>query len=259
MCGLPAIAYLGFGAACLCAQSTTSPPMAVGNTLHVPGGDPVQVWTMVAELVGAHYPLERCEPPTLADGMLQPGIVQSYGMLITNSGDTIGVLQRRWIGALVRPQPQGCNVELSVFIENEGPRSGVDLAAKQWSLEAQDRHAEAHFLGALQARLSGTVSPLAPPPVVLDAPNETVPIVVSDHRSRARTAFDNLLQDERNFYSLPSLGALTAAFGAGAIMANTNIDQNLNDDYQNHVGYQSDIHAFKTFGEGTYMIPAYFA
>jgi membrane-associated phospholipid phosphatase len=100
---------------------------------------------------------------------------------------------------------------------------------------------------------------LAPPPVVLDAPNETVPIVVSDHRSRARTAFDNLLQDERNFYSLPSLGALTAAFGAGAIMANTNIDQNLNDDYQNHVGYQSDIHAFKTFGEGTYMIPAYFA
>lgn len=70
---------------------------------------------------------------------------------------------------------------------------------------------------------------------------------------------DTVRQDYEDLYLSPShLIHLGAAFGAGAIMANTNIDRETQDWYQDHLRNQatnrvSDV--AKVFGQGQYLIP----
>jgi hypothetical protein len=66
-------------------------------------------------------------------------------------------------------------------------------------------------------------------------------------------------QDYEHLYLSPSrLLHLGAAFGAGAIMANTDIDRLIQDWYQTHIRTDGGDHASevaKAFGEGQYLIP----
>jgi len=70
---------------------------------------------------------------------------------------------------------------------------------------------------------------------------------------------DTVRQDYEDLYLSPShLTHLSAAFGAGAIMANTNIDSQTQEWYQDHVRTKagdrvSDV--AKVFGAGQYLLP----
>ncbi len=66
-------------------------------------------------------------------------------------------------------------------------------------------------------------------------------------------------QDYRNYYSWENFGMLVAGFSVGAAFANTNIDQTLRNEYQDHVRSSgSDQFApwAKEFGTGGVMLPA---
>ncbi len=77
-----------------------------------------------------------------------------------------------------------------------------------------------------------------------------------------RTFFADVWQDQVNFYSLESLADYAPAFGAGAIMANTDIDGNIRDWYQEDVrGSGSDDFAktVKPFGDAKNTLPVFAA
>lgn len=69
--------------------------------------------------------------------------------------------------------------------------------------------------------------------------------------------WQRIKQDYRNYYSWNSLGMLGVGIGLGAIAANTNIDYDIRDDYQDDVrdGTGDDFARWaKVFGEGQYVI-----
>lgn len=80
--------------------------------------------------------------------------------------------------------------------------------------------------------------------------------------SRLRAEFcefkDKVFSDYRIFYSWPTMRDMALGFGLGAILANTPIDQDFRDWYQEDVrcsGTDDVSTFFKTFGEGKYFIP----
>jgi hypothetical protein len=70
---------------------------------------------------------------------------------------------------------------------------------------------------------------------------------------------DTVKQDYKELYLSPDrLVPLGAAFGVGAVMANTNIDGHIQDWYQDHVRSDRTDHlseVAKTFGNGWYVMP----
>jgi hypothetical protein len=69
-----------------------------------------------------------------------------------------------------------------------------------------------------------------------------------------------VLEDYKNFYSCQSLVCLTAAFGAGALMANTGFDTTMQTAWQESVP-PTDLGTFfsdcKPLGEGRYALPVF--
>ena len=78
----------------------------------------------------------------------------------------------------------------------------------------------------------------------------------SSHPRTARFGY-KVLEDYRNFYSCESLVCTTAAFGAGALMANTGFDTTMQDAWQQSVE-PTDVGTFfrgcKDIGEGRYAL-----
>ena len=78
---------------------------------------------------------------------------------------------------------------------------------------------------------------------------------------RERPLLSRLWSDQQNFYSSESLVGLATLFGAGALMANTQADQQLQNHFQSSVrGATSDewfefLHANKELGNGVYVLP----
>lgn len=71
-------------------------------------------------------------------------------------------------------------------------------------------------------------------------------------------AWESIKQDYSHFYSAERLGRIGMVFGAGAILANTNADSNIQSWYQDDVrssGTDDVASVAKVFGEGKYLIP----
>ena len=67
----------------------------------------------------------------------------------------------------------------------------------------------------------------------------------------------NLIGDEQNFYSCPSLACLTVGLGSSAILANTNLDQEFRQAVHGGAGAGSNNLAWMTdLGNGYYVIPS---
>jgi hypothetical protein len=81
----------------------------------------------------------------------------------------------------------------------------------------------------------------------------------SQHPRLARAGY-KVLEDYRNFYSCESLTCITAAFGAGALMANTGFDTTMQNAWQEGVR-PTDVGTFfsdcKVIGEGKYCLPIF--
>ncbi len=81
----------------------------------------------------------------------------------------------------------------------------------------------------------------------------------SHFRDNISDIWPEIKQDYRNYYSWDNFGMLVAGFSVGAVFANTNIDQTLRNEYQDHVrsaGSDQFAHWAKEFGTGGVMLPA---
>lgn len=72
-----------------------------------------------------------------------------------------------------------------------------------------------------------------------------------------RNFFSDVWQDYRNYYSRHNFYLFIAAFSGGAILAESDWDQDIRDSYQQNVGYSSAFHNFHIFGEGYRTIPIF--
>ncbi|MBL8829723.1 MAG: phosphatase PAP2 family protein [Planctomycetaceae bacterium] len=109
--------------------------------------------------------------------------------------------------------------------------------------------------------LNGTPQPTYPPLAPLDGGRhfEEPPVIGGPTPTSGRaTMFERLLADQRNYYSWRTAGMYAGAFGLGAVMANTSIDQHFQNWYQREIGNSGFIHSFKYAGEGVIILPTYF-
>jgi hypothetical protein len=77
-------------------------------------------------------------------------------------------------------------------------------------------------------------------------------------RPSVQRGWQTVTSDYKNFYSSERWGRLGVAFGVGGLMANTNVDQNIQNWYQDHIRSSTTDNlsdAFKTFGEAKYLVP----
>ena len=77
-------------------------------------------------------------------------------------------------------------------------------------------------------------------------------------KSYSTRIWEAIKTDHKNYYSSKRFLRLGAAFGIGGLMANTNIDENIQDWYQDDVRSSTtdDVASIvKTFGEGRYLLP----
>ena len=78
-----------------------------------------------------------------------------------------------------------------------------------------------------------------------------------------RTLCGDMLSDHANYYSLKNLGLLAAGVGVAAIMANTNMDSSIRNNYQSDLrnnrtdDFSDAFHASKFLGDGYITIPVF--
>ena len=102
------------------------------------------------------------------------------------------------------------------------------------------------------------------PPVTGEAagplPAELQPFVPEVYPDLSLQGFGRLvLDDYREFYSCRNLGLVALGIGLAAPLANTNLDREFGEHYQESIRntFTDDLSSvFKTFGEGRYMLPA---
>ena len=90
-------------------------------------------------------------------------------------------------------------------------------------------------------------------------PNNWAPFAIPMHPVISRS-LRKVGSDYRNFYSCESLVCITAAFGAGALMANTGFDTTMQTAWQNGVeptGIGTFFSDCKPLGEGKYALPIF--
>lgn len=92
-----------------------------------------------------------------------------------------------------------------------------------------------------------------PSPLVNDVPMTYGPV------ARSRLFMAQIVSDHSNYYTWQNVGRMSLVFGGGAILANTTLDQQFRDSWQNNIGQSSTMHAFKVFGEGLVVLPSYAA
>lgn len=88
--------------------------------------------------------------------------------------------------------------------------------------------------------------------------------LTSEPHSRVRGEWwEELLSDQKNFYSRQSLSYMAIAFAGGAVMANTSIDAHLHDFFQENVRnansdeWSEALHLNKEIGNGLYTLPLF--
>jgi hypothetical protein len=96
-----------------------------------------------------------------------------------------------------------------------------------------------------------------PPCVVLNDQSLGRDIPQSNWQKYGQPVWQNLLGDERNFYSCCSMEWLAAGLGGAAILANTNLDEQFRQAVHGPGGAGStDLNWMKGFGTGQYVIPS---
>ncbi len=227
-------------------------PQVINNTVQFPQGDATTVWNEVVDTIDDYYPIERNSPPNGLGNQSPSSRLQTFALLFPRELSVAGPDRRRWVGVSMQHSANGCLVEVSVFVEVQPLLRAVGSVDETWQFEGRDTAEEQRLIAVLVSRQNGAVYPATVGP-------DSSPPWMESKWPRLKHVGGNVLSDYANFYSPRSLLALGTVFGVGAAIANTDADQSIRSAWQHGIGTQPGIHAFKTFGEGLYTLPAYAA
>ena len=246
----------------------------------LPSRDAVRLWEETLATVSASHVVARIDPPDFASVPPRAGVIESSWTEpgLGRSAVSGWPPQRQRVVVRVVPGAGGAWVEGIVETQVlSGPPPDSQTAANSLPLDVVSGIAPVgHWEAVTHSQVgpdpsdqftASLVARMAPAEVVAPLPDlddywqrpRTVPWADSRFPRLARVGY-KVLEDYRNFYDCQSLVCTTAAFGAGALMANTGFDQTLQTAWQQSVT-PSDLGTFfsdcKDIGEGRYSIPIF--
>lgn len=251
-------------AALSCLLGFALPVAARAAGIYLPAADKAAVWQQTLDTVAADWPVVRVVPPDFAavpprDGLIESAWVEPPGTVATWPP------RRQRVVVRVSPATGGAWVDAGVETQSltgqAAAGDGVALVGDWRNEPGGDSAGVTASLAATFPSGSGPVVSLPPleREIFATSPAREPPWARSRHPRLARAGY-KVLEDYRNFYACESLVCLTAAFGAGAIMANTGFDVTMQDAWQRGVE-PTDLGTFfsgcKDIGEGRYLLPIF--
>jgi hypothetical protein len=238
-----------------------------------------RLWRQTLAAVSADWPVVRAVEPDFRGTPPREGIIESAWIEPpAGSADGRGLPsvsgawppRRQRVVVRVVPGVNGAWIDAIVETQSiadaySGSQPGAVELAGGWPVAARGDRAD--ITTTLAARMATTSGAAADPIYALPPlEGEGFPGGVAEPpwaRSRyprlARSGY-KVLEDYRNFYSCESLTWTAAAFGAGALMANTGFDTTMQNAWQEGVR-PTDVGTFfsdcKVIGEGKYALPIF--
>jgi hypothetical protein len=236
-------------------------------TADVPGGmflpspDGAAIWRQTLATISADWPVVRAVEPDFTAVPPRAGLIESAWVEPPGAAQPAWPPKRQRVVVRVVPAMGGVWVDAAVQTESlaaaataEG--NAVDPAGG-W--RPQDRPDS--FTVELAARLAPTADPVySLPPLEQQEMFAPRPAELPWSKSRfprLSRAGHKIWEDYRNFYDCESLVCVTAAFGAGALMANTGFDDTMQAAWLRGVeptGVGTFFTGCKDIGEGRYAL-----
>jgi hypothetical protein len=232
--------------------------------VHLPSSNGADLWRRTLASVAADWPIARAVEPDFASG--REGVIESAW--VEPSGNALASWPPQRQRAVVRVAPAVGGVWVTAVVQTQALSGqaagggGIELVG-DWQTEPQTEDVSLR-LAAQLVPVADSADPiyslpplerqeiLAPSPPELPWTRSTSP--------RLSRAGHKVWNDYRNFYDCNGLVCLSAAFGAGALMANTGFDQTMQNAWQTGVeptGLGTFFSGCKDMGEGRYALPIF--
>ena len=262
------------------AGPATATPKRSGG-MFLPSDNGTKLWRQTLATVSADWPIVRTVEPDFRATPPREGLIESAWLEPSDSApaarglpNTAQAWPPRRQRVVVRVVPAINGAWIDAIVETQSiadayatsTPGGVELTGGWPTVAAGgDR---TNITTTLAARMATAPGGVAEPVYSLPALEEDgglnggaaePPWAHSQHPRLARAGY-KVLEDYRNFYSCESLTCLTAAFGAGALMANTGFDTTMQNAWQQGVA-PTDLGTFfsdcKPIGEGKYALAVF--
>jgi hypothetical protein len=253
----------GTAAPALAAAGDEPAAVDVPGGMFLPAADGTALWRQTLETIASDWPVVRAVEPDFAAVPPRPGLIESAWVEPPGGSQPAWPPKRQRVVVRVVPAVGGVWVDAAVQTESlsgaAADGSGVELVGG-W----QSRPRPDSFTIELAARLAPSADPVyALPP--LEQQEMLVPRPADVPWSKSRfprvsRAGHKVWEDYRNFYDCQSLVCTTAAFGAGALMANTGFDDTMQAAWLRGVeptGLGTFFTGCKDIGEGRYALPIF--
>lgn len=261
---------------------SAEPDEQAAGGVFLPSGNAERLWAETLATISASHVITRVDPPDFANVPPRAGVIESaWTEPALRHGTASGWPPQRqrvvvrvvpaaggaWVEGIVETQVLSGSPPDSATAPNSLPLDVISGIGRVGHWEAAEDIQTGYdpserFTASLVARM-------APAEVIAPLPSldehwqrpPTVPWADSRYPRLSRVGY-KVLEDYRNFYDCESLACTTAAFGAGALMANTGFDVTLQNAWQQSVT-PTDVGTFfsdcKDIGEGRYSIPIFAA
>ena len=257
----------------------TAGPKKTGG-MFLPSDNGTKLWRQTLATVSADWPIVRTVEPDFRSTPPREGLIESAWLepqdsmpaargLPTTGKDWPPRRQR----VVIRVVPAANGAWIDAVVETQSiadayatsAPGGVELTGGWPTLSSGAERT--NITTTLAARMATAPGGVAEPIYSLPALEEDgigggpaePPWAHSQHPRLARAGY-KVLEDYRNFYSCESLTCVTAAFGAGALMANTGFDTTMQNAWQQGVA-PTDVGTFfsdcKPIGEGKYALAVF--
>ena len=259
--------------------ATTGPKRTGG--MFLPSDSGTKLWRQTLATVSADWPIVRTVEPDFRATPPREGLIESAWLEPSESmpaarglptTDKAWPPRRQRVVVRVVPAVNGAWIDAIVETQSiadayaSSAPGGVELTGGWPTISSGGQ--STNITTTLAARLATAPGGVAEPVYSLPALEEDggltggpaePPWAHSQHPRLARAGY-KVLEDYRNFYSCESLTCITAAFGAGALMANTGFDTTMQNAWQEGVR-PTDVGTFfsdcKVIGEGKYALPIF--
>jgi hypothetical protein len=252
------LVVLACGAQASRGDEPAAPPAGLPGGLFLAERDGPELWRRTLETVAGSWPVVRVQEPDFAAHPPRPGLIESAWV------EPPGVAwppKRQRVVVRVVPAAGGAWIDAVVESQALGGQaaegSGVELVG-DWRPAGRSGELSVE----LAARLAPTVDPIYSLPPLEEteflASVRSAPPWAGSRFPRVSRAGHKVWDDYRNFYACENLVCLSAAFGAGALMANTGFDDTMQAAWQRGVtptGLGTFFSGCKDIGEGRYLLP----
>ena len=229
--------------------------------MHLSTTDGAEFWRRTVASVAAEWPIARAVEPDFASG--REGLIESAW--VEPSGNALASWPPQRQRAVVRVAPAAGGAWVTAVVQSQSlpgqaaGGAGLELVG-DWQMEPVTEDVSLR----LAAHLVPVSEPIySLPPLdrqeLLPQPAPELPWTRSSYPRLSRTGH-KVWNDYRNFYDCEGLVCLSAAFGAGALMANTGFDDTMQTAWQNGVeptGLGTFFSGCKDIGEGKYALPVF--